>query len=309
MIVRHSEKTKMSNGANSNTDSSGTYGTRPRNPTAALLLSVCPGLGQHYAGHMKRGILLYIALIIVSWLAAIAFMSIKSYISIIFLAVPFAGVGIIALDAYNCARRQPQNYRLQWFNRPWIYGAVFLTLLFTVNPLMDLLIGRQVLRAFFMNSSSMEPAILKRDIVLVNKLDFPKRGEIALVKFGNSKSTAKLTKLIDDQLIKRVIAVPGDTLEIRNDVVWINGQQIEEPYANFKGILRFASAQNANFGPKRIPSGSYFVMGDNRNESLDSRTLGFIREDQIGGTATKVFWSWNFEKGGIRWDRTAKSLK
>jgi hypothetical protein len=50
-------------------------------------------------------------------------------------------------------------------------------------------------------------------------------------------------------------------------------------------------------------------MGDNRNESLDSRTLGFIHEDQIGGTATKVFWSWNLEEGSIRWDRTAKSLK
>lgn len=299
----------MPNDANADTDSSGTYGTSPRNPTTALLLSICPGLGQHYAGHLKRGILLYIALIIASWLAAIAFMSIESKISIVFLSVPFVGVGIIALDAYNCARRQPKNYRLQWFNRPWIYAAVFLALLSTVNPLMDFLIGGQVLRAFFMNSSSMEPTILNRDIVLVNKLAFPKRGEIALVKFGKGKSTAKLTKLIDDQLIKRVIAVPGDTLEIRNDVVWINGQKIEEPYANFGGILRFSSAQNANFGPKRVPSGSYFVIGDNRNESLDSRTIGFIQDDQIGGTATKVFWSWNFEKGGIRWDRTARSLK
>lgn len=202
-----------------------------------------------------------------------------------------------------------RKYRLQWFNRPWIYAAVFLALLFTVNPLMDLLIGGQVLRAFFMNSSSMEPAILSRDIVLVNKLAYPKRGEIALVKFGERKSAAKLTKLIDDQLIKRVIAVPGDTLEIRNNVVWINGLKIEEPYANFSGTLRFSSAQNANFGPKRVPSGYCFVMGDNRNESLDSRTLGFIHEDQIGGTATKVFWSWNLEEGSIRWDRTAKSLK
>ncbi len=297
----------MSSETSPNTN--GMYGSRLRNPVTALLLSVCPGLGQHYAGHMKRGILLYIALIIASWLAAIAFMSIRSKLSIIFLCVPFAGVGLIALDAWNCARRQPRDYRLQWFNRTWIYAAVFLTLLFTVNPLMDFLVGRQIVRAFFMTSSSMQPTILDRDIVLVNKLAFPKRGEIALIKFGDSKPSTKLTKLIDDQFVKRVIAIPGDTLEIRNDVVWVNGQKIEEPYAHFNGVLRFSSAQGSNYGPKTIPPASYFVMGDNRNESIDSRILGLIKEEQIGGVVTKVFWSWNFDEGSIRWDRTAKSLK
>lgn len=287
----------------------GMYGTSPRKPLFALLMSACPGLGQHYAGHMKRGILFYIALVIASWMAAIAFMSIQSKLSIILLGVPFIGVALIALDAYACARRQPRDYHLQWFNKPWIYAVVFLTLLFTVNPLMDFLVGQHVVRAFFMNSISMSPTILDRDIVLINKLAFPKRGEIALIKLGKSKPSAKLTQLIDDQLIKRIIALPGDTLEIRDDVVWINGQKIDESYAHFKGVLRFNSTQRSNFGPKLVPSGYYFVMGDNRNESIDSRILGYIHENQIGGTATKVFWSWNFDEGGIRWDRTARSLK
>ncbi len=282
---------------------------RPRKPLVALLLSVCPGLGQHYAGHLGRGILLYIALIVASWLAAIAFMSVGSKLSIVFLCVPFVGAALIAFDAWNCARRQSPDYRRQWFNRLWIYAGVFLTLLFTVNPLMDLLVGRHVVRAFFMTSSSMAPAILDRDIVLVNKLSFPQRGEIALVQFGESKPGAKLTRLIDDQFIKRVIAVPGDTLQIRGDTVWVNGQKIEEPYANFSGMLRFSSAEGSSYGPTTLPPDAWFVMGDNRNESIDSRLLGFIRKEQIGGTVTKVFWSWNFEQNGIRWDRTAKSLK
>ncbi len=298
----------MSSNSSVNTGG-GMYGTRSRKPLTALLLSICPGLGQHYAGHLKRGILLYVILIIASWLAAIAFMSIQSKLSILFLCVPFVGVGLIALDAWACARRQPREYRLQWFNRPWIYALVFLTLLFTVNPLMDLLVGRQVVRAYFMDSASMSPTILEHDIVLVNKLTFPKRSEIALIKLGKSKPNAKLTQLIDDQLIKRIIAVPGDTLEIRNDVVWLNGKKIDEPYAHFNGLLRFNTAQNSNFGPKLIPAGYYFVMGDNRNEGIDSRILGYVREDQIGGTVTKVFWSWNFDEGSIRWDRTAKGLK
>ncbi len=301
-----SEATNIMSG---NASTSVKNGISPRDPLNAVLLSFCPGLGQHYAGYLKRGILLYVALIITSWLAAIAFMSIQSRLSVIFLFVPFAGVGLIAFDAWNCARRQPRDYHLQWFNRPWIYAGVFLTLLFTVNPLMDYLVGRQIVRAFLMNSSSMSPTILDRDIVLVDKLAFPKRGEIALIKLGKSKPTSGLTQIIDDQLIKRVIAIPGDTLEVRNDEVWLNGKKIEEPYAHFNGTLRLNSMQASNFGPKKVPAKSYFVMGDNRHESIDSRILGFIPEDQIGGTVTKLFWSWNFDEGGIRWDRTAKSLK
>lgn len=294
----------------SNTNSGGMYGTSSRKPLIALLLSICPGLGQHYAGYLKRGIVLYISLIITSWLAAIAFMAAQNKIvSILFLCIPFAGFGLIALDAYNCALRQPKVYRLKGYNRPWIYAAVFLTLLFTVNPLMDFLIGRQVVRAFFMTSSSMSPTILERDIVLVNKFSFPGRQEIALIKIGDGKASAKLTQLIDDQLIKRIIAIPGDTLEIRNNVVWLNGQEIEEPHAHYNSMQRFTNPQYSNFGPLQIPPDSYFVMGDNRNVSIDSRILGLIHKSQIGGTVTKVFWSWNFDEGSIRWDRTTKSLK
>lgn len=303
------QKNHMPNDASAHVDDAGMNKTSPRSPVIALLLSVCPGLGQHYAGYMVRGILFYIILIISSWLAAIAFMSVESRISIVFLVLPFAGAASIALDAYNCARCQPKDYRLQWFNRIWVYAAVFLTLLFTVNPVMDILIGGQVLRAFFITSASMEPTLLYRDIVLISKAEFPKRGEIALVKLSGSKSTTKLTALIDDQLLRRIIAVPGDTVEIRNDAVLINGQKIEEPYVRIKAAPPSGSEQTSNFGPRQVPPKSYFVMGDNRDESIDSRILGFIREDQIGGTVTKIFWSWNLKEGGIRWDRTARSLK
>jgi signal peptidase I len=281
---------------------------RPRNPLVALLLSICPGLGQHYAGHLTRGILLYITLIVASWLAAIAFMSVGSKLSIVFLCIPFVGVALIALDAWRCARRQPPDYRLQWFNRPWIYAGVFIALLVTVNPVMDALVGRHIVRAYFMGSPSMTHTILQRDILLINKLAFPARGEIAMIRFGNGEARAKLTRLIDDQLIRRIIAVPGDMLEIRDDVVWINGEKLDEPYAHFEGTLFYRSGQDRNFGPERVPANAYFVMGDSRNESIDSRILGYIRKDQIGGTVTKVFWSWNFDEGGIRWDRTARSL-
>jgi signal peptidase I len=299
-------KNPMPNNASTLIDSC----AHPRSPAVALLLSICPGLGQHYGGHLARGILFYMALIITSWLVAIAFMVTDSKMSIAYLGVPFLGVVIIAFDAYICARNQPKNYRLAWFNRLWIYAAVFLTLLFTVNPLMDFLVGGHLVRAFFITSASMEPTLLDHDLVLVNKQEFPQRGEIALITLGGSKPTKKLTELIDDQMmIRRIVAVPGDTVETRNDAVWINGKKLEEPYARFSNATSFSNPPSANFGPKQVQPNSYFVMGDNRSESIDSRILGFIGEDQISGTVTKIFWSWNFKEGGIRWDRTAKSLK
>jgi signal peptidase I len=284
----------------------------PRRPMVALLLSACPGLGQHYAGHLVRGIALYVALIVASWLAAIAFMFVESKVSIVFLAVPFVGVGLIALDAYLCAQRQPPGYRLQWFNRPWIYLGVFLFLLATVNPLMDQVVGKRIVRAFFETSSSMYPTILTRDIVLVNKLAFPGRGELALVRFSPDQGRAnKLSRLIDDQLIKRVIAVPGDTVETRGREVFVNGARLTEPYAHHsEGVGRIATGGAADvYGPQKVPPDSYFVLGDNRNVSIDSRIFGFVRKEQIGGKVTKVFWSWNFDENRIRWERTAMSLK
>ena len=285
---------------------------RPRRPVVAALLSVCPGMGQHYAGHLQRGIAMYIALIVVSWLAAIAFMHIESRISIILLAVPFVGVAAIALDAYRLAKNQPESYRLRWSNRVVIYAGVFVFLLATVNPLMDMLVGRSIVRAFVMNSNGMSPTILPRDLVLINKLAAPKRGDVALIQFGQEKKSAQLTHVMEEQLIKRIIAGPGDTIEIRGREVKVNGYKLDEPYAHHGSGGTAAMSVGADsyaYGPKEVPPASYFVMGDNRDVRFDSRIFGFVAREKMVGKVTKVFWSWNLDRGGIRWDRTAMALE
>lgn len=284
---------------------------RPRKPVVAALLSICPGLGQHYAGYLTRGIMLYIALVVVSWLAAIIFMYVDSKVGIILLAVPFVGVLLIGADAYSLAKKQPADYRRRWFNRAGIYAGVFIFLALTVNPLMDFLVGRKVLRGYFMTSNSMTQTILPRDIILINKLDKIKRGDIVLIQFGEEKKSAQLTKLMEDQIIKRIVAGPTDTIEIRGKDVIVNGYKLDEPYVSYgAGSTTMAVGSDSyRYGPKQVPSGTYFVMGDNRNVRFDSRIFGFIDKQKIVGKATKVFWSWNLEQGGIRWDRTALPLK
>jgi signal peptidase I len=286
---------------------------KPRELHIALLMSICPGLGQMYAGHLVRGIALYVALIIISWLAAIAFMYVENRIaSILLLSVPFAGALLIALDALNCARKQPRNYRLARFNRSWAYAGVFLLLLVTANPLMDFFVGKNVVRAFYVTSASMHPTILANDILVINKLAFPKNGDIAMIEYDRqaSKST-QLTNVMEDQMIRRIIAGPGDTLEIRGKDVFVNGEKLVEPYAHYSDQMNKIdmSDEMNKFGPKQVPADNYFVLGDNRSFSMDSRVLGFIGKNRIGGKATKVFWSWSLAQNAIQWDRTAKALK
>lgn len=277
-----------------------------REPSTALILSFCPGLGQHYAGHIVRGIVLYTLLIIVSWLSAILFLFIESRLSIILFVIPPAGYLLIALDAHRLAARAPGDYRLKWYNRAWIYGTIFLILLFTVNPLMDYIVGKNITRACIGSTSAMEPAVLENDVLSINKLtylfDSPGRGDIAVLNYG-ADADAGVTKIAKDQLIRRIIAIPGDTIEVRGREVYLNGKLLEEPYAYFDDD---PTAPLSDYRSALVPPNSYFVLGDNRHHSLDSRDINFIERERLVGKIAKVYWSWNFddELGSMfKWNR------
>lgn len=285
-------------------------GIRSRSPALALLISIFPGLGQHYAGFIFRGIILYTLLITLSWLAAIAFMSIDGGISRLFLTVPFIGITLIALDAWRCAAKQPKRYRLKWFNRTWIYVGVTLFLMFTVNPLMDFLVGSKIVRAYYVNNQSMSPTILEHDILLINKLVTPSRGDLAFIDFSQAQASTGLTQVLDSQLIRRVVAIAGDTVEIRGQQLFINGQLLDEPYVYYDNSFQpttFGSADQ-DLSQTKVPDNSIFILADNRSAGLDSRVLGAVDNKLVGGKVTKVFWSWNLDEGHFKWDRTALSL-
>jgi signal peptidase I len=190
-------------------------------------------------------------------------------------------------------------------------------------------------------SGSMQPTILVGDRVLVNKLAYdlkvpfttwhiaqwnnPQRGDI-VVFFSPKDGT---------RLIKRVIGLPGDTVELKNDRLFINGQPVDyttlEPQipGQLSGTERtqgiFATEQlpmhahavmaingvpaMRTFGPVQVPDGHYFMMGDNRDNSFDSRYFGTVDRGQIVGRATSVVLS--LDKGNYwlpRWSRTGLSL-
>ena len=288
-----------------------------RKPLMAVLLSICPGLGQQYAGNLIRGIILYFSIIVISWIIAIAFMFVNSKAGVVLFAIPVITFIAIAFDAYRLASKQEKEYRLQWFNRGWIYLTVFVLLLFTVNPLIDVLIGSTITRASLTNTIAMEPAILKHDVLLINKLAYrlgePKRDDIVSISY-DEEAYKGLSKITGDHIIRRIVAIPGDKIEVNGRDVIVNGQALKESYGYYDdhALPEANLMEDITFKLKVVPPDNYFVLGDNRSYSMDSRILGFIPKEKVVGKVTKVYWSWNFEtsKGGtIKWDRVALPLE
>ena len=109
------------------------------------------------------------------------------------------------------------------------------------------------------------------------------------------------------QFIKRVIAIGGDKLEIRNKELFINDNKIEEDFVIYKD-LNIEDVRD-NFGPITVPDDSLFVLGDNRDQSYDSRFWGFVRKSAVRGKAQSIYWSWNKDNTTVRWDRIGQLVK
>jgi signal peptidase I len=188
--------------------------------------------------------------------------------------------------------------------------------------LLALFIRTFVVQAFKIPSGSMLPTLLIGDHLLVNKFIYgirvpfsgkvlvplkdPKSGDIIVFKFPKDRS-------ID--YIKRVVGVPGDKIEVKNKKVYRNDKLAEDPFAHFTSttILPGSVSPKDNFGPITVPEGKYFVMGDNRDNSSDSRFWGFVETNDVLGKAMIIYWSWDIDKpllsvdrfSSIRWGRLA----
>ena len=191
-----------------------------------------------------------------------------------------------------------------------------------IAVLLALFIRTFVVQAFKIPSGSMKPTLIIGDHLLVNKFtygikiplidrfiiqfDNPKRGDIVVFKYPKDESK---------DFIKRVIGIEGDVVEIKSDILYINGEKIDTEYVSkyidedISGADRYEEAfgeskhyildQYVNyedFGPVTVPENSIFVMGDNRDNSQDSRYWGFVSLNKIKGKALIIYWSWPYWK-------------
>jgi len=115
----------------------------------------------------------------------------------------------------------------------------------------------------------------------------------------------------DKDFIKRVIAVGGDTVKIVNKKLYINGVEVPDPHAVYKEdtILPADVQKRDNFGPVTVPKDKLFVLGDNRDRSLDSRFWGYVPLEDVRGKAFIIYWSWDRQETTVRWLRIGHLIR
>jgi signal peptidase I len=174
-----------------------------------------------------------------------------------------------------------------------------------------------VVEPFKIPSGSMENTLAIGDHILVNKFLYgikvpftgkqilrvrdPRQGDVVVFEFPQDRSK---------DFIKRVIGVPGDVIQVRDKHVYVNGVLYLNPHEVHKEAenLPAAFGPRDNFGPVTVPAHSYFMMGDNRDRSYDSRFWGFVKDSDLKGEAFMKYWSWDQERSRVRFGSIGKLI-
>jgi signal peptidase I len=183
--------------------------------------------------------------------------------------------------------------------------------------LLALLIRTFVIQTFLIPSGSMENTLLIGDRLFVNKFLYgvqipftdtrifkvrnPVRGDVVVFRYPEDRSK---------DFIKRVIGVPGDEIVVKDKQLYVNGGVYRNEHELHKDQQIFPPEINKrdNFGPVRVPADSYFMMGDNRDNSYDSRFWGFVRQNDLRGKALFKYWSWDSDAWRVRWSSIGKVI-
>lgn len=183
-----------------------------------------------------------------------------------------------------------------------------------VALVLALIIRTFIVQAFKIPSESMLNTLQVGDHLLASKFaygikipftdkyiykgDDPVRGDIIIFEYPNDPSL---------DYIKRIVGVPGDVIEVREKQLYRNGQPVKEAFIRHSDPEGIEPLRD-NYAAVTVPEGKYFVMGDNRDNSLDSRFWGFVDRNAIKAKAWRIYWSW----GGlddVRWDRIGKKIE
>jgi signal peptidase I len=166
--------------------------------------------------------------------------------------------------------------------------------------ILALVIRSFIVQAFKIPSGSMLQTLQVGDHIMVNKFLYwftdAQHGDIIVFKYPQDE---------ERDFIKRVVALPGDKMEVRGKQVYINDKPLAEPYAVHldPDIIEKSGSPRDNFGPVVVAPGQLFMMGDNRDYSMDSRFWGFLDMKKIKGKAFIIYWSWDHERFRPRWER------
>ncbi len=252
-------------------------GGTKRHLLAALCSAIVPGAGQLFLGQRRKAItllLLLAAILICFW--PLRFL--RFYAGFILLSCAWIALYIYAACSAQLARNLPESARPS----KWWLAAILPVSILTLSLLGQVVTRASGFRSFTVPSTSMERTITRGDHIVADMRYYhsrrPERREIII--FLKDRNF----------LIKRVIAISGDSIEGQNNMIFVNGKEQGEPYVEHTSRTAELNWM-INFGPIYIPNGRYFVMGDNRDVSLDSRSTeyGLVDDNAIVGKPLYIF--------------------
>jgi signal peptidase I len=270
--------------------------------TLAFFLSLAqPGAGHFLLGHFRRGIAWAVALP-----AAVLVLVVAAPIHIVFmlvaLLVSYGGLVACATDVTRLTVARPR------WALVLVGWAALVAGTFVLAPIKDYYRENRA-QAFTIPAGSMMNTLLVGDYILVDKAVYraraPRRGDVVVFKYP-----------VDERrdFIKRIVGTAGETIQVRGQQVLINGAALEEPYVlgGPPGVTPAGSSPSCPYAyacePVVVPPDSYFVLGDNRDNSQDSRYWGFVKRDKIKGKAVQVYWSWDSQTHWLRWWRLGQRV-
>jgi signal peptidase I len=290
---------------------------------AAGMSLILPGFGQLYNGMVNRGLLVFMAFTLVTlplvlWVTFSLPTSMTLALLILTVMIN-AGIWIYGIvDAWKTAKTN-ENYILKDWQLPAVYLLIFLSAIFYFVPSMSQYMRTNLVESFSVPSVSMAPSVLQGDILFANKnyncvgcAQATKRGDIAIFINPNNRT---------QYYIKRIVGLPGDRIRIEGHQVMVNSVSlskgdvdetsnvtfITEKAGNIEYQVQYNRRFNKPLEEFIVPNGEVFVLGDNRNNSKDSRHFGTVPLQDVVGKASQVWMSRS--EDGFRWERLGLVLK
>lgn len=287
---------------------------RPR-PWFAALLSLCGGpLGQIYDGRFSRSVTLWFIGVCVkcSFFLLVISLDLSRFAFFLLVAAIVAYPIFLSVDAFVIALRFERATR-KWYQRWWVYVGMFF-IFYSLNFLTAIIIRSCIAEGFVVAGRAMSPTILHMDRILVDKMwssaGTLRRDDIAVFRSAGEDSPL---------FVMRVLGIPGETIEIKDRVIYVNDKKIDDVHGFYDGSSP-PDKKAINFGPVTISRNSFFVIGDNRFRSIDSRILGEIPFSDYHGRAKIIILSRDYEfqnqddistgiQKAIRWDRIGTTIR
>ena len=279
-------------------DPTSTVHFRPSAMMALVLNLLAMPLGHVYVGALRRGCYLWIARLALGMIAVALVLLIPGRPGLI-------GGGIILLAAFvgpliDCVRLAlSDRWRERSKPRPgWHAYAIVLVLALVASTAWTALLRGGMIQAFRIPSLSMAPTLVVGDFFFVNKTPRARarlrRCDIVVFQYPLQP---------DKDFVMRIVGLPNEVIEIKAKQVFVNGAPLDEPYAVYDADVRPPDDPRDHVGPWRIPRNEFFLMGDNRDNSNDSRYWGSLPARLIRGHAHVIYWSWDAARSKVRWER------